>query len=341
MYFCNEVNYSKRGSVCQGKLKNDKIVIYYSFVIIIDRLKSGCYNIDKGGGITKKFLWLFAVLWLMVCLVGYQSESSEATHDDVENGTTTTTANQSSSEFPEYFAAVLEDKQTFAYDGKSIVLSQLLSDYQDGIGRYALVDMDADKLFEMVLEFDSQNFILVLHKDNDAYYGYLSTFRSMYQLNTDGSFYWNNSASNYGCSRIQFNGDKCEETELWRMERGEEGSYAYYVEGKEVSKEYFDSVTEEEKEKVVWVEYTDKYKTITISQEMNHDELAKIVAKNLGVPVELDFTYEISERFYWEAGEIWFRNVVIHVEDGVSARASVDPTNGDLLRGILNYEKLE
>ncbi len=77
------------------------------------------------------------------------------------------------------------------------------------------------------------------------------------------------------------------------------------------------------------------------SQEMSHDELAKIVAKNLDVPDGLDFTYEISERFYWEAGEVWFRNVVIHVEDGVSARASVDPTNGDLLRGILNYQKPE
>ena len=75
--------------------------------------------------------------------------------------------------------------------------------------------------------------------------------------------------------------------------------------------------------------------------EMNQEALAKVVAKNLDVPTDLNYTYEISELFYWEAGEIWFRRVTIRVEDGAVATAVVDPTNGNLLRMILNYENPE
>lgn len=157
----------------------------------------------------------------------------------------------------DYLTAVLEDEQTFVYNGEEMTLSHVLSNYEDAIGRYALVDMDADKQPEIAVEFDSQNFILVLHKDSDAYYGYLFTFRSMYQLNSDGSFYWNSGAGNHGCSRLVFKGNEYEKVELWRAERSEDGSEAYYVEGNKVSEEDFDSVVAEKKEPVEWVAWAD------------------------------------------------------------------------------------
>ena len=197
--------------------------------------------------------------WLCVLLVGvllFGLTACDNTSDKLKNsGTTTattTTTNQSSS-LSEYFTAVLEDKQTFVYDGAKVTLSHLLSDYKSDINRYTLVDMDGDGQTEMVVDFVGGQFNLVLHKDDDACYGYLFGFRSMYQIHTDGSCYWNNSASDYGCARLQFHGDSYEWIELWSTNLKD--TDLYYVNGKPASKEEYDAVASVEKKEVEWVKW--------------------------------------------------------------------------------------
>lgn len=199
--------------------------------------------------------------WLCVLLAGFlllgMTACTDTPDESKSNGTTTTsstatTTNQSSS-LSEYFAAVLEDEQPFVYDGEEVTLSHLLSHYETDINRYTLVDMDGDKQPEMAVDFAGGQFVLVLHKDSEVCYGYLFGFRSMYQINTDGSFYWNSSASDHGCARLQFNGDSYEWIELWSTSLKD--TDLYYVNGKPASKEEYDAVASEEKQEVEWFEW--------------------------------------------------------------------------------------
>ena len=150
---------------------------------------------------------------------------------------------------------VVGNRQTFIYQGKSVLLSDLLSQYNDEIGRYAVVDFEGDGKLELAVEFKTQNFILVLWNEADTCYGYLFSFRSMYRINTDGSFHWNSSAGDYGCSSIQLSGGTWKDTELWRVERdGNESTY--YVDGKKVSEAEFESLTAETESEVLWYSWT-------------------------------------------------------------------------------------
>ena len=157
-------------------------------------------------------------------------------------------------EIPTEFASVFENKQVLKCEEKTRLLSELLSDHGYTIGSCAVVDMDGDTQPEVAVMMGvPTNDILILKKDETSYYGHLFTFRGMYLLNTDGSFYWNNSAGNYGCSRLTFKGDQREEIELWHVERDGNDSHTYYVDGREVSEAEFESATAEKKEEVQWV----------------------------------------------------------------------------------------
>ena len=74
-----------------------------------------------------------------------------------------------------------------------------------------------------------------------------------------------------------------------------------------------------------------------VEGELLGDDLAKIVAKNLGVPGSSDITWEIGRRYYWESGQVYFREVSFFENGEKVAGAFVDPRNGELLRNIWNY----
>ena len=87
----------------------------------------------------------------------------------------------------------------------------------------------------------------------------------------------------------------------------------------------------------------DNKPTETVSKELSDEELAKIVAKNLGVPDSENITYTVSEKYYWDAGDKYYKNVTFREKLSFSnyermvAFAAVDPTDGTLLRSIRNY----
>ena len=71
---------------------------------------------------------------------------------------------------------------------------------------------------------------------------------------------------------------------------------------------------------------------------LNDEKLAKIVAKSLGVPDIVNVEFEVSETFYWEAADRYFKNVTFTENGETVAFASVDPYTGELLRGIYEYD---
>ena len=76
------------------------------------------------------------------------------------------------------------------------------------------------------------------------------------------------------------------------------------------------------------------------SSLLNDEKLAKIVAENLGVPDSANVEFEVSETFYWEAADRYFKNVTFTENGETVAYASVDPFTGELLKNIYKYEIL-
>ena len=79
--------------------------------------------------------------------------------------------------------------------------------------------------------------------------------------------------------------------------------------------------------------YPEKYPDY-VEGELMGETLAKIVAKNLGVPESPGITWEIGQRYYWESGQVHFREVSFFENGEQVAGAFVDPRNGELLRNI-------
>ena len=195
------------------------------------------------------------VLLLTLTACGSTSDvSSENPSGDTTTTTTTTTTTplvQSTAGLPAHFAALLENQQKFSvasYFGDSNPPSYNLSNYlakrQDTIGNYALLDMNGDGEQELILELDREKDKLIISKSGSSLYGYFFRMRGMYRINIDGTFYWNtNAGKTYGCSKLQFTGSNCEQTELWRVENKEDGSVVYYVNEEVVSKALFESTT--------------------------------------------------------------------------------------------------
>lgn len=73
------------------------------------------------------------------------------------------------------------------------------------------------------------------------------------------------------------------------------------------------------------------------TEELSQRELVKIVAKNLEVPDMESITYAVSEKYYWEAGDTYYKNIEFTENGSLVASASVDPYNGKLLKNICKY----
>lgn len=61
------------------------------------------------------------------------------------------------------------------------------------------------------------------------------------------------------------------------------------------------------------------------------------IRQQLNVPDDLDVTFEIGERSYWDAADRWMVQIGIIYHDEWIASAFVDPATGELLRNILPY----
>lgn len=213
-------------------------------------------------------------------------------------------------DLPAHFLAVMQDKQTFVMDkyffnGEAITLSRLLEKYNDHIGQYTLVDMDADSVPELVVQFRSSYDNLVIRKDGDHYYGYLFGIRAMQDIRTDGTFSWAGGAGYIGCSRLRFNGVQYETVELWHKDEGY--SYGnYYVDGKAVTKEAYLAATANPAPEVAWAEWDETqqgsnvitYIPYDTEQSIEYNNAIGIYNKYLSglIPAQGNNVYHVLEK---------------------------------------------
>ena len=102
--------------------------------------------------------------------------------------------------------------------------------------KYAYTDMDNDSINELVIDCGDT---LLLRYYEGTVYVYSFTFRSLYYLNTDGSYSWNHTGQDfeYGEKQIYFEGAELKAKELYRIVNDGEPNAEYYVEGKPVTQE--------------------------------------------------------------------------------------------------------
>lgn len=219
-----------------------------------------------------KLISLLLAGMVLVGLCGCNTASNTLEGADNSTATTTTTASQTTTannqmplDIPKLFMPIINDQQSFcvadyhAQDGIShYYLSNFLAERQDTIKRYTLIDMDGDNQEELIMELEREEDKLIIRKDGSSFIGFRFGLRGMYRINLDGSFLWNTKAGKiFGCSKLQFNGNEYNEIELWRVELSTDNTtFEYFVDGKSVSEEYFNSKAVESDE-IVWHQWED------------------------------------------------------------------------------------
>lgn len=148
---------------------------------------------------------------------------------------------------PKNYLQVIKSEKSFLYMGEEVLIDNYKSPYlqeyltQCDNARYAVLDMDGDGNEELLISGWTSD-ILVLHDENGTIYGFDFTFRGMYNVKTDGSYYWNaKQGRTYGCSKLSFKNGICSIVELYRAEHSADGNTNFFVKGVKVAKDEFDS----------------------------------------------------------------------------------------------------
>ena len=103
---------------------------------------------------------------------------------------------------------------------------------------FALVDMDGDGTPEAVVQ--DLDDVVVIHCAGERAYGAYFSFRTMYYIQKDGRYAWNDVTAEghrYGESRLRFSGGECTSEVLWMIQNDGEPDAVYYLRGKEVTQE--------------------------------------------------------------------------------------------------------
>ncbi len=182
------------------------------------------------------------------------------------------TENNQMNAYVDAYKAVLTDKSAFfsTDDKKDINLNELLSSKFPGtaltVTRFTVLDLDGDKVPEVVLELSADNdplcFEVLKYMDkNNTVVGYNFVYRALLQLKTDGSFHFSSGAADVGYGKLSFTSEASEINTLGYTESSfKDGvlSISYFVDQKPVSEEAFKAFSKEQDEKadVVWHEFT-------------------------------------------------------------------------------------
>jgi uncharacterized protein YecT (DUF1311 family) len=170
------------------------------------------------------------------------------------------------------YKAVLQNKAEFysTDNKKNIYLNDFLTnkklyDTTLKVTRFAVLDMDGDKIPEVVLELtagDYPEFYEILHYMDDKVYGYFKVYRGLEMLKVDGTFWSSGGASDNECGKLRFNSNAYETDVLGYMKSSQDNgnlTISYSINNKPVTKEAFDSFTKEQngKKGVDWYELSE------------------------------------------------------------------------------------
>ncbi len=144
--------------------------------------------------------------------------------------------------------------------------------------RYAYMDVDGDSVNELVIDCGDT---LILRYYEGTVYIYSFIFRNLYYLNTDGSYSWNHTGTDfeYGENQIYFEGSALKTREIWRIVNDGEPDAEYYIGDKQVTQEeiltYFENSSETRIEflplEVSWLNKISRYEAITIAENYWED----------------------------------------------------------------------
>lgn len=180
------------------------------------------------------------------------NDSGQQENDNsIDNGTEVFSVDYSNiNNLPQNYLRVIKNEKPFLFMGEEVLIDNYKSPYlQEYLNQcdnvqYAVLDMDGDGKEEVLISGWTSD-MLVLHEENGNIYGFDFTFRGMYNVKTDGSYYWNtNQGNTYGCSKLSFENGICSVVELNRAEFREDGSSDFFVNGVKVAKGEYDSAIE-------------------------------------------------------------------------------------------------
>ena len=111
----------------------------------------------------------------------------------------------------------------------------------------AVLDMDGDGTNEFIIQSQEKDHIVLYCRDGRVY-SYCFDSKSLYNLNTNGSFYWIDSNDLTNCTRgysqIVLDGSSLGIKEIYRIKQTSpydygDGDHTYYVDGKELTRDAF------------------------------------------------------------------------------------------------------
>ena len=171
----------------------------------------------------------------------------------------------------EAYKTVLQNKVNFfSVDyKKKIYLNDFLNEVNPGytlkVTHFTVLDMDGDKIPEVVLELadgnDNPIYFEILHYMNGAVYGYNIVYRGLEQLKTDGTAWGASSAWDIVCGKQRFKSNAYE-TDILGYSKSSQNNdgmtIAYFINNKPVTKKAFDSFSKEQnaKKDAVWYEFS-------------------------------------------------------------------------------------
>jgi hypothetical protein len=158
------------------------------------------------------------------------------------------------------YLGVLQGNGKFIHQGKMNTLNEyhaLLNSEGDEyqLITFAIHDMDGDSIPEVILEYTPMGDRLVLRYDKGKIYGYDIAYRGLYDIRTDGTFRWSNSADNSGIGKLKFTSEELVTINLCSLNEAR-----YFVNNKKVTEEAFNSFSDEHdaKEEVEWYSFSNK-----------------------------------------------------------------------------------
>lgn len=173
----------------------------------------------------------------------------------------------------EAYKTVLQNKAEFLStdNKKNLYLNDFLTNKEIygtifKVTHFTVLDMDGDKVPEVVLELsvdDEPEFYEVLHYMNGVVCGYLIVNRGLEELKEDGAFRFSNGAADNGWGKLRFESNAFK-TDILGYSKSSQGvtnlTISYFINNKPVTKESFDSFTNEQsgKKDVVWCEFSQK-----------------------------------------------------------------------------------
>jgi len=115
-----------------------------------------------------------------------------------------------------------------AYDSNTIKTPQ-----------FAVVDLDGDGVSEVVLAIEDYNGFIILRYKESKVYGFIVSYRSMYNLKADGSFMTSSSSSDTSVGKILFIGDTFFQDDMINSVGGTP-DVTYFIHDMTIDKDTFD-----------------------------------------------------------------------------------------------------